>query len=203
MSSERILDCKGLVCPQPVIKTKEALEERKPGQELHVIVDNEGSCSNVRRFAASQGHTVTFEEKDGNYHVHIIKGEGGTISPEPEIICDVPVKGSIFIYVSSDKMGRGDDALGDILMAAYFETLAHIAKDITHIAFVNSGVKLAIEGSPVLDHIKSLEQMGIQVLSCGTCLNHFGIKEKLAVGVVSNMFTILDAQTKAAKILSP
>ena len=203
MSSERILDCKGLACPQPVIKTKEALEERHPGQELQVIVDNEGSCSNVRRFAASQGHKVHFEEQDGHYHIHITKGEGAAVGPEPEIVCDVPAKGSIFVYVSSDKMGRGDDKLGDILMAAYFETLAHFARDITHIALVNSGVKLAIEGSPVVDHIKSLEQMGVEVLCCGTCLNHFNIKDKLAAGVVSNMFSILDAQTKAGKILSP
>lgn len=203
MSSEHVLDCQGLPCPQPVIQTKEKLDAMQAGEQLEIIVDNEGSCSNVSRFAESQGHTVSFQEKKGNYHIHIKKGEGETIQESPETECDTMQKKDIFVYVASEFMGSGDDELGAILMKAYFETLSHFAKDITHMTFVNSGVKLAIEGSPVLEHIKEMEQMGIEILSCGTCLNHFGIKEKLAVGQVSNMFTILDAQSKAGTILSP
>lgn len=203
MGSERVLDCKGLACPQPVIKTKDALAAMQIGEELRVIVDNEGSCSNVSRFAESQGHAAGFQEKEGNYHIHIKKGEGETTQGSPKIVCDTRQKKNIFVYVSSDTMGRGDDELGAILMKAYFETLSHFAKEITHIAFVNAGVKLAIKGSAVLDYIKEMEQVGIAVLCCGTCLNHFDIKDKLAVGQVSNMFSILDAQSKAGTILSP
>ena len=203
MGSESILDCKGLACPQPVIQTKEKLDALQAGEQLVVIVDNEGSCSNVSRFGESQGHTVSFQEKEGKYHIHIKKGAEEATQETPEIVCDTPQKKSIVVYVASETMGRGDDELGRILIHAYFESLSHFAKDITHIAFVNSGVKLAIEGSPVLDHIKEMEQMGIEILSCGTCLNHFGINEQLAVGQVSNMFTILDVQSKAGTILSP
>ncbi len=100
-------------------------------------------------------------------------------------------------------MGRGDDDLGRVLMGMYFETLSHFARDISHIIFVNSGVKLAVAGSPALEELQSLEKMGVKVLSCGTCLNHFGVKEELKVGVLSNMFTILEVLAKAGKTLSP
>jgi selenium metabolism protein YedF len=203
MGSGRILDCIGFACPQPVIKTMDALTEMQSGEDLQVIVDNEGSCSNVIRFAESQGHAASFQEKEGNYRINITKGAVASSQPELEIVCDIMQQKNIFVYVASEFMGRGDDELGRILMQAYFETLSHFAKDITHIAFVNSGVKLAIEGSAVLDYIKEMEQMGIAVLCCGTCLNHFDSKDKLAVGQVSNMFSILDAQSKAGTILSP
>ena len=203
MATNKTIDCTGLACPQPVIQTKEALEAVQPGNELLVIVDNEGSSSNVQRFAESQGHTVSFEKKGDNYHIDIIKGDVSSSKSEPEIVCDTTQKQNIVVHVGSEFMGSGDDELGRILMSAYFETLMHFANKISHITLVNSGVKLAVEGSPVLEHIKELEQMGIEVLSCGTCLNHFGIKEKLAVGQVSNMFTILEAQSKAATIVSP
>ena len=203
MGNANVLDCTGLPCPQPVIQTKEKLEAMQPGEQVEVIVDNEGSCSNVQRFARSQGHAVSFVQHDGNYHINIIKSASPSSQPEPEIVCETGQKKNIVVYVASEFMGSGDDALGRILMGAYFETLSHFANQISHITLVNSGVKLAIEGSPVLEYIKEMEQMGIEVLACGTCLNHFGIKEKLAVGQVSNMYSILDAQKTAGTILSP
>ena len=203
MAIEHVLDCQGLSCPQPVIQTKEKLDALQAGEKVEVIVDNEGSCSNVQRFAESQGHAVDFKRNGANYHINITKGAGPADQPEPEIVCDTTQNKKIVIHVASEFMGRGDDVLGTILMKAYFELLSHFAKDITHITLVNSGVRLATEGSPVLDHIKEMEHMGIAILSCGTCLDHYGIKEKLAAGEVSNMFTILDAQSSAGAVLSP
>ncbi len=203
MAKEKILDCKGLACPQPVLQTKDALEGMSVGEQVLVIVDNEGSCSNVRRFAESQGHQVSFEEKGGNFHIRIRKGEGGSAFEAPEIVCNTQQKKSTVVYISSETMGQGDDELGRILMKSYLDTLSHFANDISHIIFVNAGVKLAVEDSPLLDYIRELEKMGAEVLSCGTCLKHFGLMEKLAVGSVSNMYTILEVQTKASTILSP
>jgi len=203
MTEEKILDCKGLACPQPVLQAKDALEGMPVGGQILVIVDNEGSCSNVRRFAESQGHHVSFEEKGGDFNIRIRKGESGSAAEAPEIVCETLQKKSTVVYISSETMGRGDDELGRILMLAYLDTLSHFAKDISHVIFVNAGVKLAVEGSPLLDYIRELEKMGAEVLSCGTCLKHFGLTEKLAVGSISNMYTILDAQSKAATILRP
>ncbi len=202
MGNIRHLDCKGLNCPQPVIKTKDTLAEMQE-QELLVTVDNEASCSNVRRFAESQGHLVSVTEKDGLYLLHIHKGKGGPAGDEPPIECPLPQKKNIAVYIKSEFFGHGNNELGEILMGAYFETLSHFAGDISHIILVNSAVKLAVEGSAVLDHFQELEKTGIEVLACGTCLIFFGIKEKLRVGNVSNMFTIVDVLAKAPNVLSP
>lgn len=204
MTDKRVLDCKGFACPQPVIRTKDVIEKMAIGDQLVVIVDNEASSKNVSRFAESRGHSVRIEEKGNDiYDLTIRINESLSTSETPEIVCDEPRKKSMAVYITSEVMGQGDDELGRILMSAYFETLSHFANEITHIIFVNSGVKLAVEGSPVLEELQGLENMGIEVLSCGTCLNHFGIKEKLKAGVISNMFTILDTLSKTGKILTP
>ncbi|MCB2184275.1 MAG: sulfurtransferase-like selenium metabolism protein YedF [Desulfobulbaceae bacterium] len=202
MEHMKKLDCTGLNCPQPVILTKDALAEMTES-ELLVTVDNEASCSNVQRFAESQGHEVTISGKNGFYNLHISRGEGGAVSEEPIIECDLPSKKGIALYLSSEFLGKGDDELGAILMGAYVETLSHFANDISHIVLVNSAVKLAVEGASVLDHLQELEKMNIEVLACGTCLDFFKIKDKLQVGSVSNMFTILDILAKAPKVLTP
>ncbi len=200
---EKLLDCRGLSCPQPVLKTKEALEVLDKGI-LKVLVDNEGSCTNVLRFAQSQGHMAqSSKNPSGYYEVVIEKGTGDVVrdvlSPT---VCDAASSRTMVVVVSSEGLGRGDDELGRRLMAAYLDTLGQFAKDITHIVFINTGVKLATEGSPVLEQVQALERMGAKILSCGTCLNHFGLTEKLKVGTVSNMLSILEVLTGASKVLS-
>ncbi len=110
---------------------------------------------------------------------------------------------SIAIYINSETMGRGDDELGARLMGAYMETLTNFATQISHILLVNSGVKLACAGSPVLDHLQSLAEIDIKILSCGVCLKHYDLTDKLQAGEVSNMYTILDSMAKSSKVLSP
>lgn len=204
MKKERILDCKGLACPQPVIRSKDALAAMGPGEALRVIVDNEAARDNVRRFAESQGHQVQMEAAGEDYHLHITRGEGETASgSEPEIVCGAPQGKAIAVYITASTMGRGDEELGAVLMTAYLDTLSHFARDVSHIILINSGVKLAVEGSPVLAHLQDLARSGIEVLACGTCLKHFGLIEKLQVGSVSNMYAILEILAKADKVLTP
>jgi selenium metabolism protein YedF len=203
MEKERILDCKGLACPQPVLRTKDALAVMRPGERLLVVVDNEASRDNVRRFAESQLHEVRVEPAGGEYQLHIVRGEGETLpGSEPEIVCEPPRRGMV-VYITAATMGRGDEELGATLMTAYIDTLSYFAADISHIVLINSGVKLAVEGSSVLAHLQDLAGSGIEVLACGACLNHFGLTGKLRVGSVSNMFAILDILSKAGKVLSP
>jgi selenium metabolism protein YedF len=109
----------------------------------------------------------------------------------------------IVVYISSDEMGRGDAQLGRRLMATFLDTLSNFASAISHLVFVNAGVKLAVEGSPVLEQLQVLERGDITILCCGTCLNFFGIKDGLRAGTVSNMQAILETLTGAKKILSP
>ncbi len=111
--------------------------------------------------------------------------------------------GKTVVFVSSEGMGRGDEELGRILMAAFLDTLSQFKGELSHAIFVNAGAKLVVEGSPVLEQVRQLEQVGVQVLVCGTCLNHFGIKNNLAVGSVSNMYAIIETLSKAEKIIRP
>jgi selenium metabolism protein YedF len=110
---------------------------------------------------------------------------------------------NLVVYVTSETLGRGDDDLGATLMAAFLDTLSHQKEAISDVIFVNGGAKLAVEGSPVLEQVRQLEQVGARVLTCGTCLNYFGIKDKLAVGSVSNMLEIIETLSRAGRIIRP
>ncbi|MFH1624673.1 MAG: sulfurtransferase-like selenium metabolism protein YedF [Pseudomonadota bacterium] len=191
----KVIDARGLACPQPVINTKKALEEIGEGI-ITVMVNSVVSRDNVRRFAESQGCTVEIEEKEGGYSLHIAKG----------FVCETEFQSkearkhdSIVVYVNSDMMGIGDEKLGRILLKAFFKTLVEPKT----LIFINSGVKLTTEGSEVIEEIKELEKRGIEVLSCGTCLDFYGLNEKLQVGIVSNMYDIVNYLMEANKVISP
>lgn len=201
--AKQVLNCEGLTCPQPVIRTKDLLAEMSEG-ELVVVVDNDASRDNVRRFAESQGHAVAITEVGNLFELLITVGAGGTVQEEPAIECPLPGgKKRIVVHISSEVMGRGDDGLGARLMAAYFDTLAQFAENVTHITLVNSGVKLVAQGSPVLAEAKELEKLGVQFVACGVCLQHFGLDDKVEVGMASNMYSILAAQKEADLLLRP
>lgn len=201
MTDKKTVDCRGQACPQPVINTKQALAGA--AGPILVIVENQGSCINVQRFAESQGARVSVEEKNGEYHLTVEPGHSEPAAEEPPIVCSIPPAGNTVVYVASETMGRGDDELGMVLMAAFLDTLSHFKDEISHAVFVNTGARLAVDGSPVLEQVRQLEELGAQVLVCGTCLNHFGIKDRLAVGTISNMYAILETLFRARKIISP
>jgi len=202
MSTPRILDCTGLVCPRPVIQTKEALEQGDENLTLCVIVDNEAACDNVRRFAKGQGAQVSVHVKEETWELSV-SGASPTQS-ESAIVCDTGDIGKkIVVHISSEFMGQGDDDLGARLMLAYFDTLAQFAENITDLTLVNSGVKLICAGSPVLQEAQELAKLGVRITACGVCLNHYGLAEKVEVGTVSNMFSILAAQKEADLVLRP
>lgn len=201
MTEPKTVDCRGLACPQPVINTKNALQGVTA--PIRVIVDNEAACTNVRRFAESRGARVKVAEQIGEFHLTIEPGDHELANEEPPIVCSTTAARNMVVYVSSEGMGRGDDELGAVLMEAFLDTLSQFKGELSHAIFVNAGAKLAVEGSPVLEQIRQLEALGVQVLVCGTCLNHFGIKDRLAVGSVSNMYSIIETLSKAGRIIRP
>jgi selenium metabolism protein YedF len=196
----RTVDCRGLACPQPVIETKRALEGAST--PIVVIVDDEGSSTNVRRFVENQGATVRVERRDGEFHL-TIEPDPTAEAEAPPITCSTGPAGSLVVYVSSEGMGRGDEDLGSILMLAFLDTLCQFKDGLSHVIFVNGGARLAVKGSPVLGQLHQLEELGVQILVCGTCLNHFGIADQLAAGKVSNMYTIIETLSQAGRIIRP
>jgi len=189
-----------LACPQPVIETKQALAGATA--PLLVIVDNEASATNVRRFAESQGAQVSVHPKGSDFHLQIEPGQRAPMA-EPPIVCATTGAGGTVVFVACEGMGRGDGELGTILMEAFLDTLSQFKGEISHAIFVNAGAKLAVHGSPVLEQLRQLEELGVEVLVCGTCLDFFGIKDKLAVGSISNMYAIIETLVQARRVIKP
>ncbi|WP_287152659.1 sulfurtransferase-like selenium metabolism protein YedF [Candidatus Solincola tengchongensis] len=195
---EEVVDARGLPCPTPVVKTREALQ--RGCQRLEVLVDNPTARDNVTRFAASQGCSVEVSEEDGMFHLYIMR-EGG---PE-EAACATataespsPSGEKRVVVLSSDVMGRGEEELGRILMKAFLNTLAESERRPWRLVLFNRGVLLAVEGADTLPALKELASRGVEVLVCGTCLDYFGAKDKVAAGTVSNMFEILETMLVAS-----
>jgi selenium metabolism protein YedF len=187
----KTIDARNIACPEPVIRTKKALEEMTEGQ-LVVLVNSTEANQNVQRFARSQGCGVKVSEKDGVFTIEITKSR--QIEVKDTVTADV-------LLIGSDQFGSGDEALGQLLITTFINTLAEAKPKPAKILFVNRGVMLTTEGSRVLDTLQQLEKGGVQVFSCGTCLNHYQVKEKLKVGKITNMYDIVDSLLTAQKVV--
>ena len=193
----KTVDCRGLACPQPVIETKKALD-RSESKEIVVLVDNPTSRENVSRFATSQGYQVSLKEEKDHSAITIRRGEGGK-EEEKATPPKTSTEGGLVFFIDSDSMGRGSEELGGILMRAFLHTLGEAEVRPQKMILVNSGVRLACEGSPALEDLQTLASQGVEILACGTCLNYFELKEKLRAGRVSNMYEILNALSQAGR----
>ena len=187
----KTIDARNIACPEPVIRTKKALEEMTEGQ-LVVLVNSTEANQNVQRFTRSQGCGVKVSEKDGEFTIEITKSQ--QVEIKETAVTDV-------LLVGSDQFGSGDEALGQLLMATFINTLAEAKLKPSKILFINRGVMLTTEGSRVLDTLKQLENEGVEIFSCGTCLNHYQLKEKLKVGKITNMYEIVDSLLTAQKVV--
>jgi selenium metabolism protein YedF len=187
----KTLDCRDMACPEPVVRTKKALEEMEAG-ELAVLVNTTEANENVQRFARGQGLGVKASDKDGVFTIEIAKTKQ---SQEAE------VKGDTVLVFAGDKFGTGDDDLGDVLIAAFINALPEAKPRPARMLFINRGVFLTTEGSRVLDTLKQLANEGVEVFSCGTCLNHYKLKEKLKVGQVTNMYDTVSSFLSAQKVV--
>ncbi|GBG56774.1 hypothetical protein SPFL3102_02500 [Sporomusaceae bacterium FL31] len=181
------VDARGLACPQPVIATKKALDSIDDGT-VTVIVDNAIAKENVLKLAASSHCEVRVEEKSGLFTLQIVKGSG---SNQAEPLVAVEASATVYL-ITKNTLGHGNDELGGVLIKSLLFTLVEKQPYPKTVMFINSGVLLTTQGSPVLEHLQKLEQAGVQLLSCGTCLEYYQLKDKLAVGGVTNMYTILD-----------
>jgi selenium metabolism protein YedF len=185
------IDARGLACPKPVILTKKELDQLSEG-EVKTLVDNDVAVENLSKLAGSMGLSYKAETLgEKSFAVTITKGESTTAQEAKEEIQAPAGKGTV-IAIQSDQMGRGDEALGKLLMKSFIYTVKETAPHPAAIIFFNSGVRLTVEDSPVLDDLKALVEMGTQIISCGTCLDFYNLKDKLAVGDISNMYTIYE-----------
>lgn len=189
-------------CPIPVIKTKKAMQALTGPETIEVLVDNEVSVQNVTKMAESSGGQVR-SEKLGETEFKVIISMQGAPLTEEDAVCIPDAKGDLVVVVSSDRMGSGNDELGQVLLKGFIFAITQLDTLPKTMLFYNGGVTLTTEGSQVLEDLKSLEAQGVEIMSCGTCLDYYGLKDKLVVGSVTNMYNIVETQAKAAKIIKP
>ncbi len=189
-------------CPIPVIKTKKAMQALTGPETIEVLVDNEISVQNVTKMAISAGGQV-HSEKLGEAEFKVVITMQGAPQAEEDALCIPDAKGDLVVVVSSDRMGTGNDELGSVLIKGFIFAVTQLDTLPKTMLFYNGGVKMTTEGSPALEDLKSLEAQGVEIMSCGTCLDYYGLKDKLVVGSVTNMYNIVETQAKAAKIIKP
>lgn len=188
------VDARGLECPQPVVLTKKALEAG--ALELQVLVDNKVACDNISRLGKKMGCMVKTRVEGEDFVVGLTKSE------ESEAPKEKRAKYSSLIFVNSDVIGKGSGELGEALLKAFLNTLAESDNKPDKLVFMNSGVRMVVQDSGALDSLKNLENQGVEVLACGTCLDYFNLKDQIAAGRISNMYDILDSMLTADKVIT-
>ena len=203
---EKIIDCKGMACPLPVVNAKKASEALQTGDVLTVLVDNEIAVQNLTRFGEHKGFGVSAEKKAEKEYAVVMRVSGGTaVEPEAEevaCVMDSRRKGML-VVLSANTMGNGDPKLGTSLMKAFVFALTKQDQLPDTVLCYNTGAYLTCQGADTLEDLKLLESEGVTVLTCGTCLDFYGLKEKLAVGGVTNMYDIVERMENAAQIIKP
>lgn len=204
---EKRIDAKGMTCPKPVILAKKEMEASKKGETILVEVDNEMAAENLRKLANSQeaGYEVS-KKSEKLYEVKItVSREGNSFSREKKEEKEEEKKerGKLVVVFSSDKMGEGEEELGQILVKGFIYALTQMERLPDILLFYNKGAYLTSEDSPVLEDLKALEEAGCELYTCGTCMDYYGLKEKLKVGAGANMYFIADTMRKAEKIIKP
>jgi len=194
------IDARGLACPGPVMQTKARLENESP-DKIKVVVDNTAAQLNVIRFLESQGFETTIEKSTEDF---VIAGRRRT-APQPQPDKASPPESDqkkIMIMCTTDRIGFGDDDPGQKLMVNFIGTLKEMGPELWRLVLVNNGVKLTIAGSEILPNLKELENSGVGILVCGTCLDHFKLLDKKQVGETTNMLDIVTAMQLADKVIN-
>ena len=182
----------GDACPIPVVKTLHAMKELQGAGTVQTLVDNRVAVENLTRLAGSKGCTIETEQLgEKEYRVTITVGEGAELPEAADGIC------------TADHMGEGDETLGKILLKGFLFALTQQETLPRTILFYNGGAFVTCEGSASLEDLQKLAEQGVEILTCGTCLNHYGLTEQLRVGGVTNMYVIVEKQMQATKVIRP
>jgi selenium metabolism protein YedF len=189
----KIVDCRGMVCPMPVIAVKRALEE---DGALKVLLDNYTARENVTKFARNRGFEVEAKQYGDTLALLVTNGGDGETVKEA-----TRTTGKTVVLIASDRLGDGPEELGRLLMKNFLITLLDLPVQPERIFFLNTGVLLACPGSEVLEALENLGNLGVEVMSCGVCLDYFHCREKLAAGTVTNMFTIAESLLAADTVV--
>lgn len=194
------IDARGENCPRPFIMTKKALDDREI-RKIVTIVDNEIAKENVCKLVKSQDLDYKVRKEDNDFYIEIEKVEvlgEKQVSKEEN---DNKLNNNVIAF-TKDKLGEGNDELGEVLIKGYIYTLTELEEKPKSLLFLNGGILLTTKESHVVDDLKKLEDMGVEILSCGTCLDYYGLADELKVGEVANMYLIANAMNEAENTIT-
>ena len=197
------LDCRGLACPQPVMRSRDAVAGG--AQALEVLVDNEPARENLRRFFEGRGFSVAAKQEGPDCWRITATADAAAPVPQQATEISPAAEGNsrTLVLITTETIGRGDDTLGGKLMGNFLATLPELGPRLWRIVLINGGVKLASNPGAALDALKKMEAEGVSILVCGACLGHFGLLEAKAVGETSNMLDIVTSLDLAGKVIRP
>ncbi|WP_195467693.1 sulfurtransferase-like selenium metabolism protein YedF [Clostridium sp. D43t1_170807_H7] len=196
---KKVIDAKGKACPMPVIMAKKEIDTGV--KFFDIEVDNKIAVENLKKLANSQGFTTTIEENDGNFKVNFSNG----CEECEEVLAKVEGKkplGNWSIFINKEIIGAGNEELGQSLMKMFIYTISEGEDLPKSILFMNGGVKVPSLNEQGIEHLKVLQDKGVELLVCGACLNFYGLEDKLEVGKISNMYEITNAMKEASKVIT-
>ena len=176
-----------------MINVKKALQEHA---EIRILLDDGAPYENVTRFSRNRGCRVT-EERDGSGWILTITAAANTVQPVSVAVS----QGSRAVMITSDRLGDGPEELGRLLMKNFVHTLLETSELPNRMFFLNTGVFLTCEGSDILEALGKLHGMGVEIFSCGLCLDFFKIKENLRVGATTNMLDTAEYLLSADSVI--
>lgn len=204
------IEARGEQCPMPVVKAKKALDQAAAGTVIEVHIDNEIAVRNLTKLAKSQGCPITSKKlADGHYVAELTaeKGSGENLQVQEAVWTESKRSRGNFsgcmVVISSATMGTGEETLGKVLMKGFIYALSQMDELPEKIIFYHGGIMLTTKGSESLTDLKKMEDRGVEILSCGTCLDYYQRADRLQVGDVTNMYDIVEAMGKAGKIIRP
>ncbi|MBR1781006.1 MAG: sulfurtransferase-like selenium metabolism protein YedF [Oscillospiraceae bacterium] len=199
------VDARGDACPIPVVKTRQAIATLPAeGGAVETLVDNEIAVQNLTKMADQKGYAVSTQQREADcWAVTLTVGASAAEAPAPLEQPAAPTGSGAVVVVSADHMGEGDERLGRTLLKAFLYALTQQDALPSAVLFYNGGAHLTCEGSDSLEDLRNLAEQGVEILTCGTCLNFYGLSEKLAVGGVTNMYDIVERQLNAARVVRP
>ena len=196
------IDTRGQLCPAPLILAKKGIEQAVAGEEIEILTDNDTALCNLKDYLAEL-KLIPQQRSEGNVHVlTVTKPEVLSESPAAETFCHTPASNYV-VVIKSDTMGEGETELGQILLRAFINSLKEADKLPSAILLYNKGVKVALKGTDTALSLQALEEKGIVIIACGTCLDYYEVKDKLAVGMISNMYTLTRYMSEAGHIVYP
>lgn len=198
---KKTIDVRGKLCPEPLMITRKAIKESSNGDSIEIVTDNETACKNIGSYLKEL--KITFIDRDN--HIYFVLGEEQqpTLEAIPECSISEKTDNGYIVVLKSEEMGNATSELGILLMRAFISTLADSDKLPKTIIMYNGGVKLAKSGTDTARGLKKLEEMGVELIICGTCVDFYQLKEDIKIGTISNMFVIVQKLSHATNIIYP